>query len=322
MAARHMASVIRYLRRVAAPPGDTDGELLRRFAQERDEAAFTALLRRHGPLVFGVCQRILQNQHDAEDAFQATFLVFARKARWVAKPESLADWLFGVAYRTSCKARAGMARRRAKERQAAVRTPAADSTSGVVWGELRPVLDDEVSRLPEKYRVPFVLCYLDGRTNEEAARLIGCPKGTVLSRLATARERLRSRLTRRGITLSAGLLAVALSEGVASAVLPPLLAGSTAKSAAAGLASAAVVSLAEGVLRAMRLTKLTTPHPRRPPIPWSGGPRVSPPTRSRRKQAGSRCRPKATGSSSASWARKRPSRAKPTGPATTRVRSC
>ena len=148
--------------------------------------------------------------------------------------------------------------------QKAVRVPAEDATPAVVWADLRPVLDEEVHRLPEKFRVPFVLCCLQGRTNEEAARLLGCPKGTVLSRLATARERLRTRLTRRGIVLSAGLLAAALSDGPASAALPPLLIGPTAKAALAvaagqvptGLVSAKVLALTKGTLNAMLLNKL------------------------------------------------------------------
>jgi RNA polymerase sigma factor (sigma-70 family) len=259
-----MAGVLPFLRRIAAPPGDaTDRELLSRFVLRQDEAAFTALLRRHGPLVLGVCQRVLHNPHDAEDAFQATFLVLARKAHCVAKQDSLASWLHGVASRTALRARAGIARRREKERQVAAMT-AEDATPGAVWADLWPVLDEEVHRLPEKYRVPFVLCYLQGKTNEEAARLLGCPKGTILSRLATARAKLRSRLTRRGIAVSAGLLAAALSEGVASAVLPPLLVGPTAKAAlavvsgqaATGLVSTEVLALMRGSLRAMLLSKL------------------------------------------------------------------
>jgi RNA polymerase sigma factor (sigma-70 family) len=233
MAARQPSSLLPFLRRLVAPAGETDADLLCRFLGQRDEAAFTALVLRHGPMVYGVCLRVLRDVHDAEDAFQATFLVLARGARSVTKRDSLASWLHGVAYRTALKARAGLAKRRGQERQVPAVT-AEEPTPAVVWADLRPVLDEEVRRLPEKYRAPFILCYLEGKTNEEAARLVGCPKGTVLSRLATARQRLRARLTRRGIALSAGLLAAALSEGVASAVMPPLLIAPTVKAAAGG----------------------------------------------------------------------------------------
>jgi RNA polymerase sigma factor (sigma-70 family) len=255
MAARQPAFVLPFLRRLAAPAGETDADLLCRFLGQRDEAAFTALVLRHGPMVYGVCQRVLRNAHDAEDAFQATFLVLARGARSLAKRDSLASWLHGVAYRTALKARAGLAKRREKERQV-LAVPEEELTPAVVWTDLRPVLDEEVQRLPEKYRVPFILCYLEGKTNEEAARLVNCPKGTVLSRLATARQRLRTRLARRGIALSAGLLAAALSEGAASAVMPPLLIAPTVKAAAGGLVSANVLALAKGTVRAMLLSKL------------------------------------------------------------------
>jgi RNA polymerase sigma factor (sigma-70 family) len=255
--------LLRFLRRLAGPPGDTtDADLLGRFASRHDEEAFTALVQRHGPMVMGVCRRLLGNHHDAEDAFQATFLVLARKARSVGRPELLGNWLYGVASRTALKARARAAERRRKEGRAV--PPAADDpTSDVIWADLRPVLDEEVSRLPDRFRIPFVLCYLEGRTNEEAARTLGCPKGTVLSRLATARERLRSRLTRRGIVLSAGAVA-ALTGGIASAAVPPALIGPTVKAAlgvaagqtAAGLVSAQAAALMKGTLRAMLLSKL------------------------------------------------------------------
>jgi RNA polymerase sigma factor (sigma-70 family) len=268
MAGAHLASVVRFIRGMASRAGGgetSDGELLRRFAGGHDEAAFNALLQRHGTMVLGVCRRVLGDTHDAEDAFQATFLVLARKARSVRQARSVSSWLYGVAYRTALKARAQAARRRALEAQAvAARTEAVDPSDAAVWRDLRPVLDEEVSRLPERYRLPFVLCYLEGRTNAEAAQVLGCPVGTVLSRLAWARERLRGRLTRRGVTLSAGALAAGLSQGAAEAAPPPALAGLTLKAAmgfAAGNAAAAGVSaevaaLTEGVLRAMFMTKL------------------------------------------------------------------
>jgi RNA polymerase sigma-70 factor (ECF subfamily) len=253
----HASPLLRFLRRVAGPPGDTtDADLLQRFARRRDEEAFTALLHRHGPMVLGVCRRVLHNAHDAEDAFQATFLVLARKARSVGRPELLGNWLYGVACRTALKARAHIAKRRRKEGRA-VRVPVEDATPEIVWADLRPVLDEEVSRLPDRFRIPFVLCHVQGQTNEEAARALGCPKGTVLSRLATARKRLRSRLTRRGIVLSAGL-AAAFSEGMASAAVPPVLIGPTVQAALgiACLVSPEVAALMKGALRAMLLSKL------------------------------------------------------------------
>src|SRR6202040_89439 len=144
-----------------------DDDLLRRFAMERDEGAFTDLVQRHGPMVLGVGQRVLGNVPDAEDAFQATFLVLARKAVGGFRPRLLALWLHGVAARTALKARTALARRRAKERAAAV--PVAEQIPEPIWSDLRPVLDEEIGRLPAKYRRPFILCYLEGVTTEEAA---------------------------------------------------------------------------------------------------------------------------------------------------------
>jgi RNA polymerase sigma factor (sigma-70 family) len=262
-------AVLHYLRRAAAvpPAGEpTDRELLDRFAARRDGEAFAALLQRHGPMVWAVCRRVLRHEQDAEDAFQATFLVLARKAGAIARPERLANWLYGVAYRTALKARSEAARREARERQVAA-MPAAEPPDELAWRDLGPVLGEEVHRLPERYRAPFVLCYLEGKTNEEAARQLGCPKGTVLSRLSWARQRLRSRLTRRGLAPSAGLLAAILSERAAPAAVPVGVAERTlkaavltaaAKTAAAGVVSTRVAALTEGVLRAMFLNQLKT----------------------------------------------------------------
>jgi RNA polymerase sigma factor (sigma-70 family) len=230
----------------------TDAELLQRFVAQRDEGAFTVLVRRHGPAVLGVCRRVLRDPNDADDAFQATFLVLARKAASITRPALLAGWLYGVAYRTAREAKTRAARRRAHERQAPVARPTEPAVE-VVWSDLRPVLDEEVNRLPEKYRVTFVLCYLQGLTNEEAAGLLGCPLGTVLSRLAWARDRLRTRLSRRGLALSAGLL-LPLNE--LSAAVPPALVQGTTQAAAAGIVSSQVVTLTQGVLKAMWITKL------------------------------------------------------------------
>jgi RNA polymerase sigma factor (sigma-70 family) len=263
--------VLRFVRRLvpAGPGGDpTDRQLLQRVAGHREEAAFAALVQRHGPMVLGVCRRILHDPHDADDAFQATFLVLARKAGSLARPEKLANWLYGVACRTAARAKADAARRRTHERQCPdMPSPEARSDSGESFHEFRPALDEELRRLPEKYRAPLVLCYLDGRTYAETARVLGWAEGTVSGRLARAREVLRGRLTRRGVTLSAGAFALALSQVSAPAAVPPALADTAAKAAmlfAAGSAAAGAgivpgpaAALAEGVLQTMLTAKRT-----------------------------------------------------------------
>lgn len=257
--ARHLTHVVEFLRSLADKGGDaTDARLLHRFTTNCDEAAFSDIVQRHGPMVYGVCHRLLQQNHDAEDAFQATFLVLARRAASISKPHLLGPWLYGVAYRTALKARGRATRQRMKERPL-VDVPV-ETTPDVIWVDLRSVLDAEINGLPEKFRVPFVLCHLEGRTNEEAARLLGCPTGTILSRLATARERLRVRLTRRGVTLTVGLLASLVIEHAAVAV-PADLAALTTAAAVAGKAvgvSASVTALTERVLAAMDLTRIKT----------------------------------------------------------------
>lgn len=248
-------SLLRFIHRVAATEGDsTDEGLLGRFLAYGDEVAFTALVRRHGPMVLRVCQRVLGNSHDAEDAFQATFLVLARKVRSVGPPQLLPNWLYGVAYRTALKARGQRLRRQIVEKRA--EPTQGEASEDPAWSDLRPVLDEEICRLPQKYRVTFVLCYLEGRTNQEAAALLSCPKGTVLSRLAWARERLRSRLSRRGIALTT-LLFLSLSSEV---VFSTSLTASTAKDAlafAAGREVAPKVAfLAKGVIQTMLMSKV------------------------------------------------------------------
>jgi RNA polymerase sigma factor (sigma-70 family) len=192
-----------------AEEGLADDQLLRRFAAQQDEAAFRALVERHGPMVLEVCRRVLRNAHDAEDAFQATFLVLARKAAAISRPALLANWLYGVAYRVSAKARTSLQRRRVHERQAASMTPA-EPPLDAAWKEVRLVLDEEINRLPDKYRAPLVMCYLEGRTNQQAAQLLGWPAGTMSGRLREARDRLRQRLLRRGLALSVGIIALLL----------------------------------------------------------------------------------------------------------------
>jgi RNA polymerase sigma factor (sigma-70 family) len=247
------STLLAYLRRLAgaAATDSNDAELLERFANQRDETAFAALLRRHGPLVWSVCRRVLGEDHAAEDAFQATFLVLVRKARSVSKQASIRSWLHGVALRVSLRARQQEQLRRRRERETPCRLPG-DAT----WQDVRPILDEEIQRLPEKYRLPIILCYLEGQTNDEAARLLNCPRGTIATRLARARERLRTRLLRRGVTLSAGTLAAMLTDNVMSAVVPPLLIAQTVKVALTGAASVSITTLTEGVLHAMLLSKI------------------------------------------------------------------
>jgi RNA polymerase sigma-70 factor (ECF subfamily) len=253
---------LRFIRTLAEAgrSGDhTDRSLLERFAASQDPAAFARLMDRHGPMVLAVCNRVLHDAHAAEDAFQATFLVLVRKAGSLGRPDRLGPWLYGVACRVAARARVEACKRRVRERPL-TDVPAGDSADERVWHDLRPVLDEEVNRLPEKYRAAVVLCYLEGRTCEEAARALGCPRGTILSRLARARQRLRSRLVRRGVAPTAGALAALLSQKAASAAVPAALAEATARAAplfasgkalAGGAISARAAALTKGELRAM-----------------------------------------------------------------------
>src|SRR5215469_15021140 len=189
MAANAGNKAIRQLRRVlllqdGADP--TDGQLLGWFVEQHDELAIEALVRRHGTMVMGVCRRILHNEHDAEDAFQATFLVLVRKAASIVPRERIANWLYGVAHRTALKARATAAKRRARERQV-TQMPESAVTEQGLWHDLQPLLDQALNRLPDIYRVAIVLCDLEGKTRREAARQLGVPEGTLAARLARAR---------------------------------------------------------------------------------------------------------------------------------------
>jgi RNA polymerase sigma factor (sigma-70 family) len=247
-----MNRVIDLLRRAVAPlGGEEDGELMRRFIIAGEAAAFAGLVRRHGPMVFGVCRRVLDDVHDAEDAYQATFLVLARKAATVRKQQALASWLYGVAYRVARRTRALAQRHRVTAEPGPLEAPS-DPVAEAEWRELRPVIDEELNRLPEKYRAPLVLCYLQGRTNEEAAQLLGWPKGTVSGRLARARDLLRPRLARRGVALSAAGLAVLLDQGAAPAALVETM----VQAAMGGGVPAPVAAVAEGVLRAMFVSQV------------------------------------------------------------------
>jgi RNA polymerase sigma factor (sigma-70 family) len=243
--------------------GETDGQLLERFAAGGEEAAFAALVQRYGRLVFGVCRRVLRHAQDAEDAFQATFLVLAHKAASVRRRESVASWLYGVAYRVAAKAKADAARRREQERQAPA-MPVTEPQADVMARELAQFLDEELSRMPERYRAPVLLCCLAGKTQEQAARELGWPPGSMSRWLTRGKEMLRCRLLRRGITVSAPLLGTAMARLSAEAGPAPLLAAATVKAAvgsfagtAAGLVSARVAALTEGVLRTMLVTKMT-----------------------------------------------------------------
>jgi RNA polymerase sigma factor (sigma-70 family) len=237
-----------------------DCVLVKRFALERDETAFAVMVRRHGRTVHHVCRSMLQNQADADDAFQATFLVLARQARSIRNKGSLASWLYGVAYRTCLKARAARATRQHYEAQIrpAVPPTIVDELS---WREAQAILHDELARLPEKYRAPLVLCYLEGQRQDEAARLLGWPPGKIRSMLERARTHLRGRLLRRGLGPSAGLLA---AMGNAWAAPPPqALAQSTVRFAASlvfqqdqvGI-STSVLCLAEAMTQTMALRKI------------------------------------------------------------------
>jgi RNA polymerase sigma factor (sigma-70 family) len=241
------------LRKALHSPGDglTDGQLLGQFVARRDEAAFATLVRRHGPMVFGVCRRILRNTQDAEDAFQASFLVLARKASRVANREAVGSWLYGVAYRAALGARASGLRRKAKEQQVEdMPHPLVMPEEG--QPELLARLDRELARLPEKFRIAVVLCELEGRSRKEAARQLGLPEGTLSSRLGRARKMLARRMG--GPAMGASLTALFALEAGAAVVPGPLVA-STVR-AAGGVVSAGVVALAEGVLKAMLLTKI------------------------------------------------------------------
>jgi RNA polymerase sigma factor (sigma-70 family) len=265
MTKQALAGLARHVRLIADPKGNagpTDQQLLDDWIQSRDEAAFELLVRRHGPMVLASCRRILAHAHDAEDAFQATFLALARKARSIRRPNALAGWLYQVACRSALRLRSRTPR---ETDVLPSELPASngDPATAAIWRDVRRVLDEEIDHLPARYRLPFVLCYLEGKTNDEAAHHLGCPTGTVMSRLAWARDRLRSRLTRRGVTLSAAVLAGLLTHSTAPAAVPGTLINTTvgvalfsAGKLAAGAASTQVAVLTEGVLKSMFLNKV------------------------------------------------------------------
>ena len=244
--------------------GLTDGQLLGCFVERRDEAAFAALVKRHGPMIWGVCRRLLSH-HDAEDAFQAAFLVLSRKAATVLPREMVANWLHGVARQTALQIRRIAVRRRARERQVS-EMPEPASAEQDLWRDLQPLLDEALRRLPDKYRAVIVLCDLEGKTRKEVARQLGVPEGTVAGWLARARAMLAKRLARHGFAVSGAALAAALSQSAASAVVPTSVVCSTIKAAslfavgqavASGVISVQVAAVAEGASETMLLKKVT-----------------------------------------------------------------
>jgi RNA polymerase sigma factor (sigma-70 family) len=265
VANRILPALLQHLRRRVVAQGAealTDSQLIERYVTARDDLAFEVLVRRHGVMVWNVCRRLLGHEQDVEDAFQAAFLTLARKAHAIGKRECVASWLHKVAYRAALGARKSRARWSVQDAEA-MDIPAQDTTDQAVWRDIRPILDEELCQLPEKYRAPFVLCYVEGKTNQEAARELRCPKGTVATRLAWARERLRTRLAGRGVCLSAGLIALTHVTATASPV-PAAVIDSTvqvallasAGNAAKGAVSIQAALLSKGVVRAMYLSKL------------------------------------------------------------------
>jgi RNA polymerase sigma factor (sigma-70 family) len=268
MAVGHITGLVQEMYRLVARRQEresADSQLVARVAKRRDEAAFTELVERHGPMVLGVCHRVLRNEHDAEDAFQATFLVLARKAGTIRKSNSVASWLYGVAQRAAQRMKRGADRRRRYERGEAPMT-AERPPDEVASQDVRAILDEELGRLPVKYRSPLVLCHLQGKTHEEAAQELGRPAGSMSRYLARGQELLRQRLVRRGLAPSGAVLATILTEKAGAApVLTPSLKQATISAALAfagaaplaGGASASVLAIADGILRAMALARGT-----------------------------------------------------------------
>ncbi|HEV3079715.1 MAG TPA: sigma-70 family RNA polymerase sigma factor [Gemmataceae bacterium] len=255
--------ILRYLRRLVASRDlqeRSDLELLDAFAARRQETAFAALVGRHGPMVLRVCRRVLGHEQDAEDAFQATFLVLAQSSKTIRKRAALADWLHGVAYRTAMNAKRSAARRRTREQRL---PPELRPSVGPTWNEVQAALDEELRKLSEPFRQAFVLCVLEGKSGTEAAALLGCKPGTVSSRVTRARQQLQRQLTRRGINLGTLLAALAVAEATSKAVAGVLVHSTVRYGllAAAGATAASqipahVSALAQGVSGAMFSTKL------------------------------------------------------------------
>jgi RNA polymerase sigma factor (sigma-70 family) len=262
MAQTSLASVLRYLRNTYDLPQSqdlTDSDLLERFLTSHDEAAFTLLVQRHGPMVLGVCRRVLGDIHSAEDSFQATFLVLVRRAASIRKKQSVGSWLHGVAQRIALRSRAKAALRSQRETQSA-QMPRSEALDALTCQELRTVLDEEIGLLPETCRAAIVLCHLEGKTLNQAAPELGWPRGSLANRLARGRQLLRQRLARRGITLSAAALASTLGHRASAAALTASLTIRTVKAAvslaagksvAAGCLSTHAVAMAEEAIKGM-----------------------------------------------------------------------
>jgi RNA polymerase sigma factor (sigma-70 family) len=265
MVERGLDVVVGHAHRVAAGSlGEqrTDPELLRQFAHGRDEGAFAALVRRHGPMVMRVCLHVLHQEQDAEDAFQVTFLVLARNPAAIRKAASLASWLHGVAYRTARTARRSASTRQRHEARAETMSTG-DATQELVWREVQAILEEEVQALPEVYRAAFILCQMEGRSGVEAARELRIKEGTVSSRLDRARKQLRVKLATRGVALSAVLGAMALAAPVGAAAVPRRLLDATVRAgmahAAGSMTSGSISASAEVLLRAVTRTPVVTP---------------------------------------------------------------
>jgi RNA polymerase sigma factor (sigma-70 family) len=265
MAEDVLTHVVRHIRRLAgwrSGIGVTDQHLLKRYLAERDHVAIETLVARHAPLVLGVCRKVLRDSHDAEDAFQATFLVLFRKAESIRRHDALGPWLYGVAYRVAARVRSNRQKQRSRERGIEEETLVSEE-GGELVEEISPLIHEEINRLPDKYRKPIVLCYLQGKKRDEAAQLLGWSRGAVKGRLERARDLLRGRLLKRGVEISAVALTAALSQTSASAASAELI-GQVAEAAislaqkgtVAGMVSRTVGSLAEGVLRSMLVTKI------------------------------------------------------------------
>lgn len=242
--------------------GRTDRELLQQFVREGDETSFAEVVHRHGPMVLGVCRRMLGNPHDAEDAFQATFVVLVRKAGSLNGYDSVGNWLYQVAYRVSMKTRAYVARRRTREQQEWEIPFAEDNPADcTMQKDMKEVLDEELQGLPANCRLPLVLCYLQGKTHEEAARELGWPRGSIAKRLARAQDLLRSRLVRRGIAVTSAIIGpLLLDAAAAEAAIPAALATSTLQSvkvsALAGAAATPVSTIADGVVHSLFVSRV------------------------------------------------------------------
>jgi RNA polymerase sigma factor (sigma-70 family) len=261
MANRQLSMFLRRLRRVvllSSAGGPSDSELLQRFVQGRDEEAFELLVWRHGAMVLNVCRRVLRREHDAEDAFQATFLTLVRKAGAIGKREAVGSWLYKVAYRIALRARGAASSRSLPE------APLPDPSStepidDLLWREFGAAMDEEIHRLPNRYQAAVVLCHLEGQTIESAARTLDCPSGTVGTWLARGRELLRRRLARRGFDVSSVVgarnVVAALSAALVNSTVQAALLGTAERAAAAGVISASAAALTKGALQAMTLTR-------------------------------------------------------------------